>query len=265
MKQTLEELRFPWHKIISNPLKIKIKLFLRYFRLSLIQVCLLRLCDFPPFLNRHFTTDNDHTRIQTLFYGSYLNILLDFRLNILWLIGIFFTVIKETIWKKFNPAKIRSINCLLDCPQFLLITFIGIFNIYIHCHKILRYPVVVHVISISINMHFSIDNWLCIKILRIINWFFFNFFSRNSFFNIVIGLIRWFRTVLNITNLSFILLIRIIRRFYFLIRCYRICRWFFNYTLRDYVYLCFVVLYDNLFFYMISIRIFITYFYSFKP
>ena len=140
----------------------------------------------------------------------------------MWPVCILFTVFKKRSRKKFNFPKIGFISCLVYFPPGLLIIFIGIFVIFIHCHKIPRCSFSVSRISCNSNCCFSMNTCFYIKILRISTGFLRNFFSFKSFFNFVIGLIWLFYSAFNIFNCFFILTIIIFRSFYFYIQNFRI-------------------------------------------
>ena len=98
-----------------------------------------------------------------------------FRCNILWCVRIFFTMFKKLFRKQFNFSKIRFINFLLSCPLCLIIIYIGVFDIYIHFQKILRWHVDASIASCNINWCFGIYTFFYINIIRVFSRFFRNF------------------------------------------------------------------------------------------
>ena len=94
-----------------------------------------------------------------------------------------FTGFNKFFRKQFNFAKIWFIIFLLDFPPCLIIIFINIFNVCIHCCNMLGFPVGVPVISSTRKWHFRMNTYFWIKIFRITTVFFINFSSiKNNYF-----------------------------------------------------------------------------------
>ena len=102
------------------------------------------------------------------------------------------SVCNKVIKKHLNFTKIWLINCLVYFSSFLIIIFINIFSIYIHCTKIPRCSVGIFIISCTINWCFRMNSSLCIKIFSINTGFLINFFIINRFLNFVVGFIFGF-------------------------------------------------------------------------
>ena len=175
------------------------------------------------------------------------------------------TVFNKLIRKKFNYPKIEFTNCLVDFTPCLIITFTDIFNIYIHCNKILRCPENSCIVYCNSNWSLRTNNCFCINILSISTDFFIIFSRINRFFIFAIDLIWLFCTVFKITNCFPILLIRICKIFYLVIQCYMICRSLFRYLLLDRGLLYFVLLWYNRFLYIVIIIICRSYFFFIQP
>ena len=135
---------------------------------------------------------------------------------------------------------VRKLPCRLYSISSYHLYFI--FDIYVHCHKIVRCILGDSSISCKSNYLFNMNNCFCIKIPRIYNGFFRNFFSFNRLFNFVIDLIWLFCTVPKITNCFFILPIGILRNFYLSIQNFRIWKSFFRHLLCGNRFFCFSII-----------------------